>query len=139
MSNSRKRDFLKKAVDFHGHLGPYLILGVLMGDFALKKLAAKRHFGIEAIVSGALKRPKSCLIDGIQLSTGCTYGKGNIRKLKGNIIRVLFRNLENGRKVGLALKKSLVTKLDLLKGHKDSEAFARKILNIDAVDLFEES
>lgn len=137
MWNVKSNDFLKRAVDFHGHLGPYLILGVLMGDLAIRELKFKRHFGIETVVKGALKRPKSCLIDGIQITTGCTYGKGNIRKLRGNKIQVLFRDLKNNREVGVSLKKNLIMELDLLNGHEDSETFAKKLLKIDSADLFE--
>jgi formylmethanofuran dehydrogenase subunit E len=63
---------LKEAIRFHGHLGPYLVLGVLAGEAALKKLKAKKYFGIEMKVWGANKKPKSCLVDGLQLSTGAT-------------------------------------------------------------------
>jgi hypothetical protein len=33
---------LKKAEEFHGHLGPYLALGLLMGELALKKLKSQK-------------------------------------------------------------------------------------------------
>ncbi|MCX5710376.1 MAG: formylmethanofuran dehydrogenase subunit E family protein, partial [Candidatus Omnitrophica bacterium] len=75
---------LKEAVNFHGHLGPYLVLGLKAGEMALRKLGCKKYFGLEVKVFGALKKPKSCFIDGLQLSTGATYGKGNIQKYKGN-------------------------------------------------------
>lgn len=127
---------LKMAVDFHGHLGPYLVLGMRMGDLALKKLRSKRHFGIEAIVSGATEKPKSCLIDGIQVSAGCTYGKGNIVKKAGEAISAVFKNLESNRKLKVSLKKDLIKKLDALKGHRDSEEFAKRILNTDYAGLF---
>lgn len=118
---------LKEAVKFHGHLGPYLILGVLSGDFALKKLRAKKYFGLEVKVWGANKKPKSCLIDGLQLSTGTTYGKGNIQKLNGALIRMEFRNKENNKRISLELKDTIKDKLDNLKGHNDSEELARKL------------
>jgi formylmethanofuran dehydrogenase subunit E len=118
---------LKEAVKFHGHLGPYLILGILSGDFALKKLGAKKYFGLEVKVWGANKKPKSCLIDGLQLSTGATYGKGNIRKLNGALIRMEFCNKENNKRIVLELKDKVRNKLDNLRGHTDSEEVARKL------------
>ena len=42
-----KRVCLKEATMFHGHLGPYLILGILTGDLALKKLKCKKYFGLK--------------------------------------------------------------------------------------------
>ena len=63
---------------FHGHLGPYLVLGYRMGLIALRELDSAGHFGLFAIVHSRLKPPESCLIDGVQLGSGCTLGKRNI-------------------------------------------------------------
>lgn len=38
---------IKEAVNFHGHLGPYLILGILAGEAALKRLRCKKYFDID--------------------------------------------------------------------------------------------
>lgn len=135
-SKLKNKKNLKNAVDFHGHLGPYLVLGLLIGDLAVKKLNCKRHFGIEAIVKGAVNKPKSCLIDGIQISSGCTYGKGNIKKLNGNRISVLFQNLKNNNKIEFCLKNNLVHKLDTLKSRSGSENLARALLRINPEELF---
>lgn len=128
---------LKKAVEFHGHLGPYLVLGLLMGKLAVSLLKCKKHFGIKVLVTGATEKPKSCLIDGLQLSTGCTYGKGNIEKIKGRIIQVLFSNLEDKKRLVVSLNKDLIVKLNSLKGHRDSEVFAKKLINCNHKKLFE--
>jgi len=133
----KTKSILKSAVDFHGHLGPYLVLGLLMGDLAIYKLKCKRHFGIKAIVKGAEQKPKSCLIDGIQVSTGCTYGKGNIIKLSGSTINAEFINLDNNKNIKICLKKNLVKKLDSLNGHRASEGFAGELLKTNPVELFE--
>lgn len=127
---------LEKAVDFHGHLGPYLVLGMLMGNLAINRLKSKRHFGIKAIIKGATQKPKSCLIDGIQVSTGCTYGKGNILKSRGDEIEVLFQNLRNNKKIKICLHKDLLKRLDALNGHKESEAFARELYKTDPLKVF---
>ena len=127
---------LKSAIDFHGHLGPYLVLGLMVGNLAINKLKCKRHFGVKAIVKGAIKKPKSCLIDGIQISAGCTYGKGNIQKTEGKEIQVLFYNLRNRKKMKICFNNYLLRRLDALKGRKDSEAFARELFNTDPRDLF---
>lgn len=118
---------LKEAVKFHGHLGPYLVLGIMAGDLALKKLKCKKYFGLDVKVRGANKKPKSCLIDGLQVSTGATYGKGNIQKNNGKVIRISVRNNHNN-KIVIELKKDLIKKLGTLKTHKESEAFARRLL-----------
>jgi len=63
---------------FHGHLGPYVVLGWRMGRIALRSLDSEGHFGLRAEVHTVLEPPASCLIDGVQLSSGCTLGKRNI-------------------------------------------------------------
>jgi len=128
---------LKEAEKFHGHLGPWLVLGLLIGDAALKKLKAEKYFGLEAEVRGVNKKPRSCLVDGLQISSGCTYGKGNIRKIAGDKIRVVLRNLENNKKISVSLKKDLLARLNALNGHRDSLIFARALLKADPDTLFE--
>ncbi len=127
---------LSEAIKFHGHLGPYLVLGILAGELAIKKLKCRKHFGLEVKVRGATHKPKSCLIDGLQLSTGATYGKGNIKKIKSGNISVLFRNSQNNKKVMVSLKENLDEKLNSLKGHSDSEAFAKVLYKINPSRIF---
>lgn len=135
-SKLKNKILLKKAVDFHGHLGPYLVLGILAGKLAIKELRCKKYFGLDVRVWGANKKPKSCLVDGLQLSTGATYGKGNIRKFNAAAIKVLFRNVENSKKVSLTLKKDLVERLDSLRGHIDSELFAKELYRNKPLNIF---
>ena len=127
---------LKEAIKFHGHLGPYLVLGLLAGEAALKKMAAKKYFGLNVKVWGANKKPKSCLIDGLQLSTGATYGKGNIHKYNGKVIKIVFINNKNNKKLSLQLKRNISYKLDLLKGHRDSEVFAKELYKNKLSNIF---
>jgi formylmethanofuran dehydrogenase subunit E len=126
---------LKEAERFHGHLGPYLVLGILAGELALKKLRLRKYFGLEVRVWGANKKPESCYIDGLQLSTGCTYGKGNIRKLNGTIIKTEFRN-RNNKKIILRFKDNLVQKLKGTKSYRDSELLAKRLYKTEHNELF---
>jgi len=128
---------LKEARKFHGHLGPYLVLGILAGEAALRKLKSKKYFGLEVEVSGADKKPKSCLVDGLQLSTGATYGKRNIQRIKGKRIQILLHNTKNKKKIKLSLKQNIVTRLDTLKGHRDSEVLARELYKTDPDKVFD--
>ena len=127
---------LKEAVKFHGHLGPYLVLGVLAGEMALKKLRCDKYFGLKVSVWGAGERPKSCLIDGLQLATGATYGKGNITKRDGKVIKVKFLNRTNNRIITLRLKDNILRMLEEVKTHRGSEVLARKLHREDCEKLF---
>ncbi|MDI6759083.1 MAG: FmdE family protein [Candidatus Omnitrophota bacterium] len=126
---------LSEAKKFHGHLGPYLVLGLLAGELALKKLKCKKYFGLKVKVFGADKKPKSCLIDGLQLSSGTTYGKGNIKKFGGKIIKVSFQN-STGKKFVLRLKDGLRQILEAAKTHKDSELLAKELYKSTEKMLF---
>lgn len=67
---------LDDAVKLHGHLGPFLVIGVRMGNYAkrLMKLGVEECSGLRVDVRVPLSTPFSCTIDGIQTTTKCTVG-----------------------------------------------------------------
>jgi formylmethanofuran dehydrogenase subunit E len=72
------RDYsLLELARFHGHLGPYIVLGYRMGRYALSRFG-DNPFALSARVYCSGTTPQSCLADGVQLGSGCTLGKGNI-------------------------------------------------------------
>lgn len=123
---------LKSAIKFHGHLGPWLVIGLCMGSFALKKIKAKRYFGLSVIVRIPNRKPISCLIDGLQLSTGCTLGKGNIRVIQDRKIKVTFINKKNEKMIALGLNHGILERLNELKTHIDCHDFAKHIYRTKA-------
>ena len=72
---------IENAVKLHGHLGPFLVIGVRMGDIAGKHLDldSKNICKLQASIRTPLLTPFSCVIDGIQASTGCTVGNQKLR------------------------------------------------------------
>lgn len=94
---------LQKIKDFHGHLGPYAVIGYRMG------LAANQEFGddvfkkIARVFSGTVT-PMSCMIDGIQLSSGCTMGKGNIIVEEIGEPRAIFSDKEGSKSIEITLR-----------------------------------
>ncbi len=131
-----KKIAISEAVKFHGHLGPYLILGVRAGELALERLKCGKHFGISVKVWGAHKKPKSCLIDGLQLSTGATYGKGNIEKFDGSTIKMEFKDNTSKKKVLIRFKQELVEKLNKTILHRDCETLAKELYSARHAGLF---
>lgn len=97
-SKSREwsQDLLDRAVEFHGHGGPFMIVGLKLGLTALKLLKAKGWFGLKCRLYLPLKTPYSCIIDGIQVATGCTMGKRNIEAIDKEGIAADF-TMENKR------------------------------------------
>ncbi|WP_334139852.1 formylmethanofuran dehydrogenase subunit E family protein [Methanothrix soehngenii] len=74
---------------FHGHLGPYIVLGYMIGRYARQNLCSD-PFQMKAEVFCQDKPPQSCLADGVQIGSGCTLGKRNIRIVPSNEIRCHF-------------------------------------------------
>lgn len=66
---------LRSAEVIHGHLCPYLALGVKAGQFALTHLERHGH-GPEEVV--AIVESNNCFTDGIQVVTGCTLGNSGL-------------------------------------------------------------
>jgi formylmethanofuran dehydrogenase subunit E len=62
---------LRKAAELHGHFCSYLSYGVKAGYIAIKELEIKNTGMEEAI---AIVETNNCFSDGIQITTGCTFG-----------------------------------------------------------------
>jgi formylmethanofuran dehydrogenase subunit E len=62
---------------FHGHLGPYIVLGYRIGKYVRGNFCDD-PFRMKAEVRCSGAPPQSCLADGVQLGSGCTLGKRNI-------------------------------------------------------------
>ncbi len=74
---------LKIAQDFHGHKCPAMPQGLRAGHLAMDILGVERARGggeLTAIVEIGDHHFSGCFADGVQSSTGCTFGKGNMVK-----------------------------------------------------------
>ncbi len=83
-------------VEFHGHLCPFLVVGWRMGQEALVRLGEHRErdqgLFLFTELGGDTLRAQSCYEDGLQAATGCTVGKGTLRRLNfGKVAAVLAR------------------------------------------------
>jgi len=69
-------DILDKARFFHGHVCPFLALGIKASVVAMDRLGVKR-LGFDESVSEkilAIVECNNCFTDGVQVATGCTLG-----------------------------------------------------------------
>jgi formylmethanofuran dehydrogenase subunit E len=106
---------------FHGHVGPWVILGYRTGRMARERLGVTA-FHIRAEVEAGSRPPMSCFVDGVQLGSGCTLGKGNIRMGPGETAEARFTT-DDGRHLHVATRDEI---LDRLRGPKlDDEAIVR--------------
>lgn len=75
-------DTLNRLFEFHGHRCWASTAGVRAGSVALRTLGVEPSGGksLQAVVEIGDHHGGMCFADGIQLSTQCTFGKGNIEK-----------------------------------------------------------
>ena len=105
-----KTPVLTRIEEFHGHIGPYVVLGYKMGLMARDLLDSPGYFDLTVAVESPLTPPPSCLIDGIQLGSGCTTGKRNLTVVEGPIGKATFRT-KNGHTVVLSLRADIPEKV----------------------------
>ena len=109
---------IKKAADFHGHLGPFLVMGVRMGLIGVRELGARGND--EQLRVTAMTRdftPFSCVRDGIQVATKCTIGNKKLRLRNSSGTAAKFE-LQNGGQVTVIVNP---TAFDRLKNELLSE------------------
>lgn len=99
---------LQGLMRFHGHLGPYVTVGLRMGKIAAERLGD--YHGLHAKVRCVLTPPMSCVADGVQFSSGCTLGKGNIELSEATNPEALF--VKGKRKLLVSLKPEARRKID---------------------------
>jgi len=127
-------DMIERGIKLHGHAGPYLNLGIKMGLLALKNLKAKGYFDLSVEAELEYRRPMSCFVDGLQISTGCTMGKGNIKvKNQTGNINALFKTEDKNLRI--FLKPEIVKSLDFEK--ESCEDLSQKVLDIPNAELFD--
>jgi len=76
-------DYLEAGLLLHGHRCPAMPLGLRAGAAAMNALEVERSGAgtLEAILELGDGHCAHCFADGVQMVTGCTFGKGNIKKL----------------------------------------------------------
>jgi len=133
-SNEITSTLLDEAVKFHGHLGPFLILGLKAGLYA-NKVLGKDYFKTKVIVETEPRPPYSCLIDGLQITTGCTMGKGNIEIRNGD--PALIRFVRGNKVLEMRLKKSVLRNLEDMRVEEDSKRKSFEIMCKSVNELFD--
>jgi len=94
------QESVERVQQFHGHMCPGLAMGIRAAEIALERIGP--HAGDEEVV--AIVETDMCGVDGIQVLTGCTFGKGNLihrdhgknaytfcRRSDGRAIRVITK------------------------------------------------
>jgi formylmethanofuran dehydrogenase subunit E len=132
--NVALQEMIERGAEFHGHLGPFLVLGIRMGLLALKDLGSSGHKDIDARVKTGTTPPISCLVDGIQISTGCTMGKGNI--VTENLSRAEATFSADGKSLTLKVKDGVMEEI-MSRKHPSLEDFAWEVSGRADEELFD--
>jgi len=76
-------ELLNLGIRFHGHKCPAMPLGLRAGLAAMKKLGVEHASNKElyCFCETGFAHATMCFVDGVQVATGCTFGKSNIEKL----------------------------------------------------------
>ncbi len=126
---------LKLIEKFHGHLGPYAVIGYRMGKIACKKLN-NDPFKKEVTVMTGTTPPISCIVDGIQLGSGCTLGKGNIKIEYKKMPIAIFKD-KNGNQITISLKKQIQNEIDSTVTEENIIEYSEKTYQKTDEELFE--
>ncbi len=79
----KPREYLETGFKLHGHKCPAMPLGLRVGAAAMNALGVERSTDgqLIALVELGDEHCSHCFADGVQVVTGCTFGKGNIHQL----------------------------------------------------------
>ena len=123
LQNTGTEEKVRRAKEFHGHLCPFLLLGVRASEIALSRLGEGRAGERETMEENllALVECNNCFTDGVQVATGCTLGNNCLiyLDLGKNAVTLVRRGEWRGVRV-----------------YVDGERI-RKHFDAEAVELFE--
>jgi len=111
MIDQTTQNWLARAVDFHGHLGPFLVIGVRAGLIGLMKLGIERgdpKLSVTAMLKNSI--PFSCVLDGVQVATGCTIGNKRLRLEDSSKVAIKFEN-NDGKRVEVEVNSAALDNL----------------------------
>lgn len=131
---------IKDAEKLHGHLGPFLVIGVRMGNIAKRVLNPNREGDrtLEATVRTQPLTPFSCVIDGVQATTQCTVGNQRLRIEKSpKEISARFKLQNSEKTLTVSVNSEMVEDLTgkIAEGFSNEE-LAREIARTPEKQLF---
>ena len=103
------RQALLKTLEFHGHRCWASVAGVRAGLAALRELNVQRSGGrqLHAILEIGEDHGGMCFGDGVQYTTGCTVGKGNVDKTPYGKLAVTLIERATNRAIRVSYKPTL--------------------------------
>jgi formylmethanofuran dehydrogenase subunit E len=108
----RNDELFKAGLLLHGHKCPAMPMGLRAGLAALEALGVPRAADgqLVALVEIDSDHCGTCYADGIQMATGCTFGKGNIQKLGYGKFALTLIDRKSGRSVRVVTRPETIRK-----------------------------
>ncbi|MEM2250023.1 MAG: formylmethanofuran dehydrogenase subunit E family protein [Candidatus Bathyarchaeia archaeon] len=131
---------IKDAENLHGHLGPFLVIGVKMARLAKKTLNVDRDklWDMQVVARLPLITPFSCILDGIQTATQCTVGNRKLEARNSDRdIVAIFRIKSQNKALKIHVNKQVLeTLIEQLSKRVPNEELAWKIAAMPESQLF---
>ena len=111
------KSLLEFGQKFHGHKCPAMPMGLRAALAAMEKLGVQHapDGQLVALIELDEDHCATCFADGVQVATGCTFGKGNIKKLHYGKWGITLIDKKNKKAV------RVVPKAEAMKKSKESE------------------
>ncbi len=95
---------LDRTAAIHGRTNPIAVAGYRLGEWALRQLKLTRgHGSLEVVHYAPATIQLSCVIDGLQASTGTSAGNLSLRLVTAESTYSVIRNRKTGQEVKLEL------------------------------------
>jgi formylmethanofuran dehydrogenase subunit E len=117
-------DQLRRAAEFHTHLGPFLVVGLRMGRVVTRELG-REPFTIKIQAHTGRVPPYSCLVDGLQVSTPCTVGNGGLAVTDHRDMSI--EAAKDGATLTVRLRKEMWQRIESECTEENQEEFACEI------------
>ncbi len=128
----KPQDFYEHGLALHGHKCPAMPMGLRVGAAAMNALGVERAKDgqLLALIELGEDHCATCFADGIQTITGCTLGKGNIKKLHYGKWGVTLVETATGRAVRVTPKAAAMLankQTDFFKEYREKGIPASKV------------
>ncbi|MEM3440626.1 MAG: FmdE family protein, partial [Candidatus Bathyarchaeia archaeon] len=114
----------ERAREFHGHICPFVVLGLRASEIAMERLGVRKGGEEETVGEEilAIVECNNCFSDGVQIATGCTLGNN------------CLIYLDIGKNAVTLVKR---TNWEGIRVYIDSEKLKENHFDRDALELFE--
>ena len=115
------KDYFESGMALHGHKCPAMPMGLRVGAAAMNALGVERAKDgqLLALIEIGINHCATCFADGVQAITGCTFGKGNIRRLNYGKWALMLIDKKTSRSVRVSAK------AEMMAANKETDFFQK--------------